>query len=143
MTFYIVMSSTRRHVINLRRKTREPSARHDDFDWSKSTTPPGASTAPINPKFWRKYCAKIREGWDFGICLWGAVGRQEEVHVDMPGQRMLIRDASEHGKVKEIMAEIDYHSLPTSWMGAPNINPVDIIHKYEEKKQEWIQQKKL
>ena len=131
---------------NLRRKTREPSAKHDDFDWDKSTTPPDKSKDPVAArasKGWRKYCAKIREGWDFGICLWGAVGRQEEVHVNMPGQRMLIRDASDHGKVKEIMAEIDYHSLPTSWMGAPNINPVDIIEKYEEKKQEWIQQNRL
>ena len=128
---------------NLRLKSREPRPDHEDFDWMKSTTPPHASTAPINPKFWRKYSARIREGWDFAICLWGAVGRQEEVFLEMPGQRLIIRDTSEHGKVKEIMAEIDYESMPKTWMGAPNVYPEHVFEKYEEKKQEWIQQNRL
>jgi hypothetical protein len=128
---------------NIRVRSKEPRPDHEDFDWMKSTTPPHKSTAPLNPKFWRKYSARIREGWDFAICLWGAVGREEDVFLEMPGQRLIIRDTSDHGKVREIMREIDYASLPTTWMGAPNVYPEHVFEKYEEKKQEWIATNRL
>ena len=109
----------------------------------RSTTPPGNTTQKVNDKMWRKYCAKVRQGWDFGICLWGAVGRQEEVSIDMPGQRMLICDVSEHKKVKEILEDVDWKAVPSSWMGAPNMDPKDVVRMYEEKKQEWIANERL
>ena len=127
---------------NIRQRSRPQNPRHDDFDWMRSSTPPANSEVKADDKAWRKYCSKIREGWDFAVCMWGAVGRQEEVSIDMPGQRLLVRDVSEHGQVKQIMSEIDWKALPGSWMGAPNTSPDVIIEKYEEKKQEWLRQQR-
>ena len=111
----------------------------------RSCTPPKNSDQEdyTHHKGWKKYCAAIRQGWDFGLVMWGAVGRQEEVSTDMAGQRMLISDVSEHRKVKEIMNDIDWASIPGSWMGAPNMAPKDVVLKYEEKKQEWIANNQL
>ena len=129
---------------NIRQRSRPRRPHHEDFNWIRSCTPPKNSTKDYSHhRGWKKYCATIRQGWDFGIVMWGAVGRQEEVSLDMAGQRMLISDVSEHRKVKEIMNDIDWASHPGSWMGAPNIDPIDVIVKYEEKKQEWIATNRL
>ena len=128
---------------NIRERNRPKPPFHEDFNWMGSATPPQNSTVNRHDKHWRRYCARVRQGWDFGICMWGAVGRQEEVSIDMPGQRMLISDVSEHKKVKEIMSEIDWQSVRGSWMGAPNMSPRDVINKYEEKKREWIASNRL
>ena len=108
-----------------------------------SASPPHNSKTDPMHKGWRKYCAAVRQGWDFGIVMWGAVGRQEEVSLDMSGQRMLVSDVSEHRKVKEIMSDIAWDTIPGSWMGAPNMVPKDVVAKYEEKKQEWIANNQL
>ena len=128
---------------NIRQRNRPKKIIHEDFNWMRTTTPPEKSTKGRKDKAWRRYCARVRQGWDFGIVLWGALGRQEDVSLTMAGQRMLISDVSEHRKVKEIMEDIDWESIPGSWMGAPNMDPKDVVTKYEEKKQEWIATNRL
>ena len=128
---------------NLRLRQRPADPEHEDFDWMRSTTPPALSTTRPNNKMWRKYCARVREGWDFGLVHWGKLGRETEVSIDVPGNITFIRDVSDHRKVREIMRSIDWENIPGSWMGAPNMDPVDVVTLYEEKKQEWIQQNRL
>ena len=128
---------------NLRLRIKPVVVDPQDFDWMKSTTPPENRSTDYSHKAWRKYCARIREGWDFAICLWGAVGREEGVCLDMPGQRLIIRDTSEHGKVIDIFREIDYSTIPSTWMGAPNVYPEHIFERYEETKLKWIKENRL
>ena len=132
---------------NIRRRFRESRSHHEDFDWMKSADYVHIKSQPESKasltKQWNKYYARLREGWDFAIVLWGTIGKQEDVSKDLSSKRMIIRDVSDHGKVREIMKEIDYDNLDNDWMGAPSIKPQDIIMKYEEKKQEWIQQNRI
>ena len=128
---------------NIRLKTRPSVPEHEDFDWMKSTTPPSKSEGKVNNKSWKKYCAKVREGWDFGIIHWGTLGKEVEVSTECSGNVYFIRDVSDHGQVREIMRMIDWKSIPGLWMGATNVQMDGIIPLYEEKKQEWLRQQEI
>ena len=127
--------------IRIHSNPKDPS--HEDFDWMYSITPPNKTTSPRPDRVWRRYVSKFKEGWDFGIIMWGSIGRQEEVSLEMSSHRMIIRDVSEHGKVREIMNSIEWDSIPNNWMGAPNTSPADVIEMYESKKQDWVEEGKL
>ena len=95
----------------------------------------------IDLKHWRKYRAHVIESdFDFGIVMWGTIGKFVEVEVESSSNIYYFRDTSEHNNVREIMETIDFEKeLAGSWMGAPNFKIEDLIPLYERKKQEWKQ----
>ena len=124
---------------NIREKKKEPRPSHRDFIWFRSRSSYDRCIGGRPDRHWKKYVSLINEGWDFGIVLWGALGSIEEVDLTLAANRMIIRDVSEHGKVRELMESIDWDEIPNNWMGAPNTDPFNIVQEYEKKRREWIE----
>ena len=127
---------------NIRIATKPDRPSHEDFHWMKTMSSPRhqPDAVFVDLKHWRKYRAKIVDAdFDFGIVMWGDIGKFVEVEIESSSNIYYFRDDSDHGKVKEIMSTIDFKSeLPGSWMGAPNFKIEDLIPIYERKKQEWM-----
>lgn len=118
---------------NLRRFEKDPAPSHKDFEWLKSES----ENDDIRRR--RKYLIRLRElDPDFGILRWGAaVGRRFDYDENTHAHIYWIKDVSDHGKVSDILASINYSTdLPHPWAGAPNFSIEHLIEVYETKKSE-------
>ena len=120
---------------NLRRFEKDPAPSHKDFQWLKSES----ENDDIRKR--RKYLTRLREmNPDFGILRWGTYcGRRYDYDEKTHAHIYWIKDVSDHGKVSDILASINYSSggdIPHPWMGAPNFCIEHLIEVYETKKSE-------
>tara|TARA_B110000902_G_scaffold87153_1_gene103561 strand:+ start:71 stop:454 length:384 start_codon:yes stop_codon:yes gene_type:complete len=118
---------------NLRRFEKDPIPSHKDFQWLKS------ESENDDLKKRKKYLSRLREmNPDFGILRWGTYsGRRYEYNEKTHAHIYWIKDTSDHGKVSEILASINYSTggdIPHPWMGAPNFCIEHLIEVYETKK---------
>ena len=118
---------------NLRRFKKDSPPSHEDFQWLKS------ESENDDLKKRKKYLSRLREmNPDFGILRWGTYsGRRYEYNEKTHAHIYWIKDTSDHGKVSEILASINYSTggdIPHPWAGAPNFCIEHLIEVYETKK---------
>ena len=133
MPTIVCMDSDKAYMKNLRRFEKDPAPSHKDFEWLKSES----ENDDIRRR--RKYLIRLREmNPDFGIMRWGAaVGRRFDYDENTHAHIYWIKDVSDHGKVSDILASINYSTdLPHPWMGAPNFCIEHLVEVYETKKSE-------
>ena len=133
---------------NLRERRRKKRASHPDFQWMISSMCPERSefSSPKSEKRFRYYLETLKNfGPQFGVLRWGAgMGRIEEVSESTSGHIYWFVDVSDHGKVKDIMEDIDFQKeVIQYWMGAPSVLIDDLVEIYERKREDWKSKQKL
>ena len=132
---------------NLRERRRKRRAAHPDFQWMMSAMCPERSefSSPKSEKRFRNYLEILKHfNPQFGVLRWGDIGRIEEVSESTHGHIYWIHDVSEHGKVQDIMEDIDFkNDVIQYWMGAPSVLMDDLVEIYEREREEWKSNQKL